>query len=68
MEEAQHLWQFVNQQSDKLISQTITHIGLTFISLLLAVAIGLPLGIWIAQKKKFSGVVLGTAGILQTIW
>jgi len=55
------------QQSDKLLTQTLQHIGLTFISLLLAVLIGLPLGILIARKIKLSGPVLGVAGILQTI-
>ncbi len=55
------------QQSDKLWEQTLTHIGLTFTSLLLAVLIGLPLGILISQKKKLSGAVLGFTGILQTI-
>ncbi len=33
MTEQQNLWQFMMQQSDKLLSQTVTHIGLTCISL-----------------------------------
>lgn len=67
MEEQQSLWQFMVQQSGKLWSQTITHIGLTFISLLIAVIIGLPLGIFIAHNKKFAAPVIGFAGVLQTI-
>src|SRR3954447_24068568 len=67
MEEQQSLWQFMAQQSDKLWQQTITHIGLTFIALFIAVLIGLPLGILIARKQKMAGAVLGFAGILQTI-
>lgn len=67
MTEHQSVWQFMIQQSDKLLSQTVTHIGLTCISLLIAVAVGLPLGIWIAQRKKAAWFVLGVAGILQTI-
>ncbi|MGN6533323.1 MAG: ABC transporter permease/substrate-binding protein [Ginsengibacter sp.] len=67
MDDTQSLWQFMQQQSDKLLSQTITHIGLTFASVLLAVIIGLPLGIWISKKRILSGPVLGIAGILQTI-
>jgi osmoprotectant transport system permease protein len=35
--------------------------------LLIAVVIGLPLGIWITRKKQFSGAILGIAGVLQTI-
>ncbi|TKK66975.1 ABC transporter permease subunit [Ilyomonas limi] len=67
MEEQQNLWQFMVQQSDKLWQQTITHIGLTFIALFIAVLVGLPLGILIARKHKWAGVVLGFAGVLQTI-
>ncbi|RZK15277.1 MAG: ABC transporter permease subunit, partial [Pedobacter sp.] len=66
-ETQQNLWQFMVEQSDKLLNQTLQHLGLTFISLLFAVLIGLPLGILIARKRKLSGSVLGFAGILQTI-
>src|ERR1700761_6151843 len=66
-EQQQTLWQFMQQQSDKLVTQTLQHIGLTFISLFIAVLIGLPLGIFITRKKQFSGPVLGVAGVLQTI-
>ncbi len=67
MQEQQTLWQFIAQQWDKLLSQTITHIGLTFISLFIAILIGLPLGILISKKRKLAGGVLSIAGILQTI-
>jgi osmoprotectant transport system permease protein len=66
-EHQQTLLEFMSQQSDKLAMQTLQHIGLTFISLFIAVLIGLPLGIYITRKKQFSGIVLGIAGILQTI-
>ncbi|PTQ99698.1 osmoprotectant transport system permease protein [Mucilaginibacter yixingensis] len=66
-EQQQTLWGFMSEQSDKLLSQTLEHIGLTFISLLIAVLIGLPLGILIARRQRLSGPVLGVAGILQTI-
>ncbi|WP_231489756.1 hypothetical protein [Pedobacter sp. Leaf170] len=49
MNEQQTLWQFMSMESDKLLSQSLQHIGLTFISLLFAIAIGLPLGILIAR-------------------
>jgi len=66
-ETQQSLWQFMAAQSDKLFNQTLQHLGLTFISLFFAVLVGLPLGILIARKRKLSGIVLGFAGILQTI-
>ncbi|MDC8103608.1 ABC transporter permease/substrate-binding protein [Chryseobacterium sp. B21-037] len=63
----QNLWQFIAEQQDKLLLQIIQHLGLTFVSLLLAIIVGVPLGIFIARKKLFANPVLGTAGILQTI-
>jgi osmoprotectant transport system permease protein len=67
MEETQSFWQFVAQQSDKLWDQTWAHIGLTMISLLIAILIAVPVGVLIARKQKLSGPVLGFAGVLQTI-
>ena len=67
MNEQQTLWQFMYEQQDKLFTQTLQHLGLTFISLFLAIAVGLPLGIFIARHKKYAGTVLAIAGVLQTI-
>lgn len=67
MDQTQSFWQFVDQQSDKLWSQTWAHIGLTMISLIIAILIAVPVGILIARRQKLSSAVLGFAGILQTI-
>src|SRR6185312_14092858 len=66
-ETGQSLFSFMKEQSGKILDQLLQHIGLTFISLLIAVIIGVPLGIFIARKKRFSSPVLGLTGILQTI-
>lgn len=58
---------FVRDHADKLLEQTLTHIGLTFVSLLLALLIGLPLGILISRQTKLASSVLGVAGVLQTV-
>lgn len=63
----QTLWQFMQQQAPKLWQQTLTHTGLTCISLLLSILAGMPLGILIARTPKAAGTVLGIAGVLQTI-
>lgn len=66
-ESGQTLFSFMREQSGKIFSQLLEHIGLTFISLLIAVAIGVPLGIFIAKRKKMAAPVLGFVGVLQTI-
>ena len=58
---------FLIEQKGKLLEQTLAHIGLTFISLFIAVVIGLPLGIWISRRKSLASPVLSFTGILQTI-
>src|SRR5665213_598442 len=66
-ESGQSLFDFMREQSGKIFSQLLAHIGLTFISLLIAIIIGVPLGIFIAKRKRFSAPVLGFVGVLQTI-
>lgn len=67
MDEQQTLWQFMTQQSDKLGQQTLTHMGLTFTALFIAILVGVPLGITIGRRQRWAAAVLGFAGILQTV-
>jgi osmoprotectant transport system permease protein len=67
MEDRPTLWQLLWEQRDKLLEQTLTHIGLTFIAVLIAVSIGVPLGILISRHKRLAVPVLGGAGVMQTI-
>jgi len=66
-ESSQSLLSFMQEQSGKILGQLLEHIGLTFMSLVIAISIGVPLGIVIAKNRKFSGPVLGLVGVLQTI-
>ncbi|MDJ1468618.1 ABC transporter permease/substrate-binding protein [Xanthocytophaga flava] len=59
--------QFFYEQSDKILQQTLTHIGLTFLALLVALVIGVPLGCWISHKPRVASLVIGFTGVLQTI-
>ncbi|XZF14918.1 ABC transporter permease/substrate-binding protein [Chitinophagaceae bacterium MMS25-I14] len=67
MDRQQTFWQYIAQQSEKLMQQTLQHVGLTFISLFIALLIGIPAGIFIARRKKFAPIILNTTGVLQTI-
>ncbi|NLO97653.1 MAG: ABC transporter permease, partial [Peptococcaceae bacterium] len=50
-----------------LLQALIQHIELVFISMMIAIFIGIPLGILITRIKSIEAIVLGMAGILQTI-
>ncbi|MFC3828177.1 MULTISPECIES: ABC transporter permease/substrate-binding protein [Niastella] len=67
MIERQTFWSFIQEQSGKLLDETLQHTGLTFISLLIAILIGVPLGIIISRRTRLAGIVLGVAGVMQTI-
>lgn len=58
---------FLSEHASQLAVQTLTHIGLTFLSLLLALAVGVPLGIAITRTPRLAAPVLGAVGVLQTI-
>lgn len=62
-----NLLEFIQNNSNKLLEQCFEHIGLTFISLLLAIILATPVGIWITRRPRFAPAVLGFAGVLQTI-
>ncbi|MFB5677661.1 ABC transporter permease [Paenibacillus terreus] len=62
----QMLKQFDSRKEDLLQSLGV-HIQLVLLSMLLAVVIGIALGILITRMKPLKGTVLGVAGILQTI-
>lgn len=50
-----------------LLQALVQHIELVFLSMVIAIAVGVPLGILVTRAKFLEGPVLGTAGILQTI-
>ena len=58
---------FMMENRLKIGELLLEHLGLTFLSLLLAVLVSVPMGIYISRKEKWSGFTLGFAGILQTI-
>ncbi|MDZ7658697.1 ABC transporter permease/substrate-binding protein [Fodinibius sp.] len=61
------LWHFIMTNQAELLDQVIEHIGLTFVSLLIAVVIGIPLGLMATRLRKISDVILGAVGVIQTI-
>jgi osmoprotectant transport system permease protein len=46
---------------------TFEHLWLTLSAMLLAVAIGLPVGIWLSRHRRFAGPVIGFANVVQTV-
>jgi osmoprotectant transport system permease protein len=51
----------------KLGRWTLRHLELAGVSLLLAIALGIPLGIWASRGGASGQIILGFAGVVQTI-
>src|SRR5499433_1799199 len=61
------LWHFVAQNRLELLQSTLEHLWLVGVSTLLAVLVGIPLGILITRTPALNKPVLGGANIIQTI-
>ncbi len=62
-----NVWQFMLQNHVEVVELTLEHVWLVGVSILLAVVVGIPLGILISRWPAFSKPVLGSANIIQTI-
>jgi len=59
--------QYFERHPDEILQATIEHIWLVGIAMLIAVAIGVPLGILVARRPWLSKPILGSANIAETI-
>ena len=54
-------------RKSEILSLLIEHIELTIIAVLIAVVIGVPLGIAITKNKKIANIVIGIANLVQAV-
>jgi osmoprotectant transport system permease protein len=60
-------WQFFIGHRGEIFSATLDHVGLVLIAMVIAIAISVPLGMFIVYHKGLQRIALGVASILQTI-
>src|SRR5262245_27877126 len=60
-------FEFLRQNGRDVANLTLQHIVLASIATLIAIAIGVPLGILISRRPAWSKAVLGFANVMQTI-
>ncbi len=61
------LWQFVAQNRAEVWQLTLEHLWMVGMSMAIAVAIGVPVGIWLTRRQAMEKPVLGLANVIQTI-
>ena len=62
-----NLWSFLIENRLDIADLTLEHLWMVSISTLIAVAVGVPLGILIVRKPALRNPVIATANIIQTI-
>ncbi len=62
-----NVFQFIAQNHSEVLELTLEHLWMVVASTLLAVLIGIPLGILITRRPGWNKPVLGSANVIQTI-
>ena len=62
-----NFWNFITQNRLEIADLTFEHLWMVGIATLLALAIGIPLGILITRRPRLRTPVIATANIIQTI-
>jgi osmoprotectant transport system permease protein len=62
-----NVFQFIAQNHIEVLDATLSHLGMVVASTLLAVLIGIPLGILVSRRPGWTKPVLGSANVIQTI-
>ena len=56
-----------SSRSDMILESFLQHIILSFIALIISVAISVPLGMFVARSRKYAEPIIGVTAIFQTI-
>jgi osmoprotectant transport system permease protein len=61
------LWSFLLEHRSEIMSATYDHVFLVFVAMVIAILIGVPLGMLIVHQPTLRAISLGLANIFQTI-
>jgi len=60
-------WTFFVDHRAEILEATLAHLSLVVTAMLIAVAIGVPLGMFVVQRPALRNIALGIASVFQTI-
>lgn len=58
---------FFGDHRGELLEQAYQHFVLTVVAVALSIVVGLPAGLFLTRRGRFKGLVLGVAGVVQTV-
>ncbi len=67
MSPGQNNWSFFAEHRAEIFSATLDHMALVVIAMVIAILIGVPLGMFIVQRPTLRAIALAVASIFQTI-
>lgn len=62
-----NLWEFLQGHRAEIFEATVVHLFLVFVSMAIAILLGVPLGMFLVKRNKTRTVALGIASVVQTI-
>ncbi|HJZ65578.1 MAG TPA: ABC transporter permease [Candidatus Acidoferrum sp.] len=62
-----NLWEFFAIHRLEILEATLTHLFLVIASMVIAILLGVPLGMFLVKRKTTRSLALGIASVLQTI-
>lgn len=60
-------WNVLQERQGQLVKALLEHIQISFIALLFAVVIAIPLGIYLTRRVKIAESVIGVSAVMQTV-
>lgn len=60
-------WSWIGDNVDDIAGATLEHLQLTVLSVLLGLAVAMPLAVLVRRKRWLEGTISGVAGVLYTI-
>lgn len=67
MNSPQSAWAFFTQHQSEILAATLDHLMLVVVAMLIAILLGVPLGLFIVHRPVLRTIALGIANIFQTI-
>lgn len=58
---------FFRDHARDLVEETYQHLVLTVVAVAVSIFVGFPLALYLTRRRRLKGLVLGAAGVLQTI-
>lgn len=59
--------EFFWERRDETLGETVEHLILTAVAVLLAIAVAVPLGLFLTRNEAVAPAVLGATGVIQTV-